>query len=312
MKSINIFLNQKEVLNINNGLIQDSEGGIYNSSFFLKDDKKYVISRVEKNNELERHDRHTQHKPVIFSLSDDFVIQSHNDYKFIYDGDINEKLIQHGIERSGYQNYRIEDYRIFEWNNELWTNHNLNLAFTRPVISKINLEKNQLEHKKIKVFRLLNGIEKNWLFFEHNSKLKFIYSIYPFVIMSSEDGYEFHKEIYSKIEINKNIFWSGSTNPVLLDNNTFMFFVHYRDENKIYCHHLMLMDRETLQPILISENPVFREEDNGGIKSNVLYLMSHTRISNEDWIFSFGVGDYNTKLILIKHGDILKEISKND
>ena len=57
---------------------------------------------------------------------------------------------------------------------------------------------------------------------------------------------------------------------------------------------------------------MFREEDNGGIKSNVLYLMSHTRINDEDWIFSFGVGDFNSKLILIKHGDILKEISKND
>lgn len=312
MRSINIYLNQKEVLNIKNGLIKDSEGGIYNSSFFIKDDINYLISRVEKNNELERHERHTQHKPVIFKLSDDFSIESHKDYEFIYDGDINEKLIENQIERNGYQKYRIEDYRVFEWNNEIWTNHNLNLALTRPIISKINLQENKLEHKKIKVFRILNGIEKNWLFFQHNSKLKFIYSIYPFVVMSSDDGYEFHKEIYSKILIDKNVFWSGSTNPVLFDDKSYIFFAHYRDSKKVYCHHLILMDRETLTPILISKNPVFREEDNGGIKSNVLYLMSHTRINKQDWIFSFGVGDYNTKLVLIKHENILKEISKND
>ena len=92
------------------------------------------------------------------------------------------------------------------------------------------------------------------------------------------------------------------------DDKNYIFFVHYRDENKVYCHHLVLIDKETLEPILISENPIFREEETEGYKNGVLYLMSHTRINDSDWIFSFGFGDYNTKLIKIKHEELINQI----
>lgn len=308
MKSINIELEQEELLFIKGGLIENSEGGIYNSSYFELNKKKYLISRVEKNNELDRKERHTQHRPVIFLLNDDFTINSSIDLDFIYDGDIDSRLEELGVQLSGYQNYRIEDYRVFSWNNELWSNHILNVGRTRPVLSKINFESNKLEHKKIKVCRLLNNVEKNWLFFEHKSKLKFIYSINPFVVMSSADGYEFQKELIIKLPLDKKHFWSGSTNPVSFDDKNYIFFVHYRDENKVYCHHLVLIDKETLEPILISENPIFREEETEGYKNGVLYLMSHTRINDSNWIFSFGFGDYNTKLIKIKHEELINQI----
>lgn len=308
MRLIRIYLDQKEILSVEKGFVKDSDGGIYNSSYFEIDQKKYLISRVEKNDEHDRKIKHTQHRPVVFELNEDFTIKSDLDLVYQYDGDIDERLEELGVDLHGYQKYRIEDYRVFTWNNELWSNHILNLGRTRPVISKINLQSKQLEHKKIKVFKLLQSVEKNWLFFEHNSKLKFIYSISPFIIMSSDDGYEFHKELIQKIPLHKKYFWSGSTNPVSFDDNTYMFFVHYRDESKVYCHHLILMDKKTLLPILISENPVFRKEETQGVKNGVFYLMSHTKVNDTEWVFSFGEGDFNTKLILIKHEDILNQI----
>lgn len=310
MKLIKVNLNQEVILLIENGLLKDSDGGIYNSSFFQSNDSNYLISRVEKNNELDRKLKHTAHRPVLFKLDDYFNIQSAKNIQFKYDGDLEE--ITNNCYLNGYQKYRIEDFRVFKWNNELWCNHNFSVEKVRPIISKINIGNSILEHKKIKVNFMLNRVEKNWLFFEHENKLKFIYSINPLRIFSSEDGYEFEREIKIKTNLNKKYFWSGSTNPVEFDENHLMLFVHYRDEKKVYCNHLILLDKKTLEPTLMSENPIFREDKNKGIKPNVLYLMSHTRVNNEEWIFSFGEGDMNTKIIKIKHENLVEQLFKND
>lgn len=310
MKSIKINLNQEVLLVIENGLLKDSDGGIYNSSFFKVDNSKYLISRVEKNNELDRKLKHTEHRPVLFKIDDTYNVKSAKNLQFIYDGDLNELTKEHNLD--GFQKYRIEDFRVFSWNNQLWCNHNFSVHKVRPVISRINIEKSTLEHKKIKVKYLLNRVEKNWLFFEHENKIKFIYSINPLRIFSSEDGYEFKRELKIKTNLDKKYFWSGSTNPVDFDENHLMFFAHYRDEKKVYCNHLILLCKKTLEPILISENPIFREDKNKGIKPNVLYLMSHTKVNSEDWIFSFGEGDMNTRIIKIKHKNFLEQLFEND
>jgi predicted GH43/DUF377 family glycosyl hydrolase len=310
MKLIRIDVEQEEILFIKNGIVENSQGGIYNSSYFELNGNKYIISRVEKNNELERNEKHTQHRPVIFELNDDFTIKQNIDLAFKYDGDINEQLTELKVKLNGFQNYRTEDYRVFKWNNELWSNHTLIIGKIRPVISKINLQTNQLEHKKIKVFRLLNRVEKNWLFFEHKSKLKFIYSINPFIIMSSDNGYDFKKESFKRIKfLDKKYYLSGSTNPVTYDDENYIFFIHYRDEYKVYCHHLVLMNKETLEPIFISENPIFRQAETKGIKNGVLYLVSHIKTTNGDWIFSFGEGDLYTKIVRIKHEELSNQLT---
>lgn len=310
MKLIKVNLNQEVILLIENGLLKDSDGGIYNSSFFKSNDNNYLISRVEKNNELDRKLKHTAHRPVLFKLDDYFNIKSAKNIQFKYDGDLEE--ITNNCYLNGYKKYRIEDFRVFKWNNELWCNHNFSVEKVRPIISKINLGNSILEHKKIKVNFMLNRVEKNWLFFEHENKLKFIYSINPLRIFSSEDGYEFEREKKIKTNLDKKYFWSGSTNPVEFDENHLMLFAHYRDEKKVYCNHLLLLDKKTLEPTLRSENPIFREDKNKGIKPNVLYLMSHTRVNNEEWIFSFGEGDMNTKIIKIKHENLVEQLFKND
>lgn len=276
--------------------IENSRGGIYNSSIFQYQNYFYVIGRCESIPESERSEQTLkEHCAILFKLDSNFKIISYKKLKFL----------------THYLKYRIEDFRVFSFRGKIYVNHTFIKIFpnkkTTQVISELNLEQGTLQPIEIKLDFEVQDIEKNWLFFEHHGKLKLIYSLSPFILLSSDDGIHFTTEKREiGIKSDGGFFLSGSTNPIELDNYNYLAFYHYRDSERKYHHVPFFLDKKTLTIAsrCKSNTPLFSGGNAKGDRKNVIYLMSH--IKNEDEIiFSFGEGDSVTTLLKMKTNDIL-------
>jgi len=143
--------------------------------------------------------------------------------------------------------------------------------------------------------------EKNWLFFEHNDSLFFIYSTTPkFIIYKCID---LEKLIFEKIKetennfdkllpinqlyFSKNISTGGSTNPIWIEEkNQWVYLIHTKlYDEKRYNHYLVYLDVH-LDIVKVSDKPTFSNY------INFDYFFISTMIRNgDDIIISGGVSD---------------------
>jgi len=288
------------VINSENLNIPDSSGGIYNSSIFEYDGYYYIIGRCESIPEDYRSGFiFEKHSPILFKIDKYFNIVKYSKLEFV-------------SPVKGPK--RIEDFRVFKYNQNIYVNHVVLTTHphrkTLQTISKLDIDNNRLINLEINLDIQVNDIEKNWLFFQHNSSIKMIYSISPLIILTSEEDFNFRLE---KNEINKQIenefFISGSTNPISINDEYYLSFYHYRDEEKIYHQVPYLISKEDLTFKNISDVPIFSGGDAMGIRKNVLYLMSHIKYG-DDLLLSFGEGDSVTTIKKIKINYLLKNEKK--
>jgi hypothetical protein len=162
------------------------------------------------------------------------------DFKYLYPENYNIKYIG------------IEDIRLFNCNNEIYfigSSYNIKLDKIQIVSNKYNLYDDNYNPLFITPnFKTNFNWEKNWVFFENNSKPLIIYKWYPIYIC--EINYEIQKlnliKTIEKIPIIFNNF-RGSTNGVNY-NNKIWFIVHQQNnignDMKNYVHNFVVFDNK--------------------------------------------------------------------
>ena len=155
--------------------------------------------------------------------------------------------------------------------------------------------------------------EKNWLFFEKDAELYFIYSTNPRYILykcSNFQNLEFTKVIDIDFPINKDVpndekyFTSyvgsdvkistgGSCNPIYIaEKNIYFYLIHTKLYNaRSYNHYGVILNKD-LMPIELYSNPIFNYQF---IKHELFFIMSMLE-TDTHLIFSGGIND-NTNFV---------------
>lgn len=276
----------------------DSLGGIYNPGYIKFNNKEYILPRVEKFTENERGQnslwRKTSSIPYLIEIDNEFNIKEINKLKLI-----------------GFSEKRIEDFRIFEYKNELYTNHILvDDDSIYPVISKIDIKNNKLHFiGKIKLPIEIKNVEKNWTFISINDELFLIYNISPmeiFKVNLDNLTSELYKNIDSNIEWSIKGYVSASTNPIKINEDSYVMGFHTRDKNLIY-HQGFLEFDSNFNIINYSKQPVISSGDYQTINPKVIYTMSLKLNEKDKEIQCFcGDGDSKTTVITYKIKELFR------
>lgn len=297
-KFLDITVTEKLLLE-GSQLGDDSKGGIYNPGVVYKDNKIYVLPRVEKFTERERGHNgmviNTSSIPYILTYDSNFNLLNLNKYS------IDER----------YVNKRIEDFRLFEHNNLIYSNHILLENKISPVISLVDIDNKQLQFiSKLDLDFQTRNVEKNWVFFSMNNDLYMIYSIEPWIVLKVDLKNNKAETIVNKsYDLKWSIegYLSISTNPIKIHDNLWLMGIHTRDRNLIYYQGFLIFNNE-FEILKISKTPILsggvRTTEDFRINDKVMYTSSIINIKNKIYLFS-GEGDYNTVYHEIDILDIL-------
>lgn len=198
---------------------------------------------------------------------------------------------------------KFEDYRIFSFKGkDFYSVSYIDINFNTKV-SILDENFNYLGDVKL-LDRELNKAwdkiwEKNWLFFEKDDLLYFIYSTTPnYVLYICKDFNNLEFETF--ININwpfdgpkDNLYFGdvvstgGSTNPIYLkDKNLFLYLIHTKIyQERKYDHYFVLLD-ENLKPIKFCERPVISKHI-----SEPLCFVSSLILEDDYFVFSGGISD---------------------
>lgn len=226
---------------------------------------------------------------------------------------------------------RSEDWRLFTYKGETWTNFTtyffLNDGWPQKDV-KARTCLGKLDGDRIRFINEMSipectDEEKNWVFFEHEGKLKFIYSIEPWRIFTCDDNGEIQGEFKHDLSIKREVpkFLANSTNPVLVNTQThgecYMLLYHYfidplanagGTRNRIYYQFILFFDKNTLMPLSHTYRPVLMGGLNTqGRHDNVLYASGAFQCGEDICVLS-GEGDYYSRYDLL---DLNKIETKN-
>jgi hypothetical protein len=290
---------------LSSGDIQNSLGGIYNPGSILIDKKIYLLARVE---------------PDYGAYSGEVIkyfTTSQHPTMFVYD-EIYEKYIDFfELEKEGYPGIsRIEDFRIFKYKGEIYSNHTIVIPFEDSIETKSTISKIDIYNKKIIFDNIPNILEKkryekNWVYFSDNDDLYMIYNISPWIIFKKSIDNDWVKII----DVNLNLKWfndkylSNSINPIDFFDY-YLHIFHTKDDNYIYSQGFILISKKTLLPEYYTDNYVFIGGHCKGKNNGVFYIMSCVEDRNGDLLIVYGEGDSNTRVIKYdKH--VLYDFIKN-
>lgn len=223
----------------------------YNPAIILKDNKMIglirtgsYISTCFENNKFNEKD--FKNSEMINILSQ--YLDSGSTYDLLLywelDNISNYKLIDNFkyINKYKGKNNGFQDCRLFNLNNKIWcyghyTGKLNDIFVVNPVIFNLN-EPNNIIYLKIEN---MGNREKNWMPFEYNNELYFIYSITPHIILKCDIKNGFcskiyetdnikNKIIYNHIKDLTNLKYIGSNVPPVLikinDNNYYLGIGH--------------------------------------------------------------------------------------
>ena len=212
--------------------------------------------------------------------------------------------------------HRVEDWRLFRWRDQLFTNHSVYTdggagLQCRPGISLIDLDRQELEYYgQLEPPFGASNEEKNWSVFAHGDTLFCVYSVFPWIVLEVDihrgttsvavDLIPFRCEWIHKDAP----FVANSTNPVLWDPDHYVMFIHDylrppspAQRNRIYMQYAMLVDRETLLPRSVIPTPLVIGGAERGRHSGVHYTMS--LVNRVDALCAFyGEADSHSGVIL--------------
>ena len=171
-------------------------------------------------------------------------------------------------------------------------------------------------------------MEKNWGFINKDDTIYIIKNLIPYTVLTLDHDtgkcteIEFiYKLVYficycfKYIPFLNNNKWSLSTNPILYNNDTYIAFIHkftVTDKKRLYCHHLILIDRETLLPKIILPDPIFNmmDVDISDKSKNYIHYISSIAIEDKELCIYFGESDINVGYSILNMEELDKEIKK--
>jgi WD40 repeat protein len=245
-----------------------------------------------------------------------------NDFKLIQE---NERTI------TNYNNVaKFEDYRFFTFKEKRYLSVSYIDEDFNTKVSILDDNYVFLGDVKIDMYNSVSWVgvkkiwEKNWLFFEKDNELYFIYSTMPnYVLYKCTDFNELKfekvidiewplkntissKEYYftSYIGSDVKISIGGSTNPIYIkDKNVYLYFVHTRDYGQQkYNHYAVLLDKD-LKPIKLLDEPVIKRFTKHGL----MFVSSVVETENY-LVFTGGVSDNSNFIWELSKDKIFKSI----
>lgn len=208
--------------------------------------------------------------------------------------------------RASHASSRLEDFRVFRYDGELFSNHvviskpagknghngklHLEAMETRIGISHLDLAQKRLDWRGyLSIDRPLAKIEKNWVMFADGEQLYLLYSFDPYILLSCDDWKELrfhtvHEAMATSALSRDGLPLRNSINPVNYDGNHWLHIVHKVHPDKRYAFWAVLIDKKTLLPAMISNRPLVRS--NASAPASTVYACS--AICEGDDLFVFG------------------------
>jgi hypothetical protein len=207
-------------------------------------------------------------------------------------------------------NWRAEDFRLFRYRDEVYSNHSLLSRCGAPAVTgrPVDLERVRCRVAFSRVdFRSLHLafqgypeldvpnrlIEKNWAVMTHGDRLFLSYSAEPFHLLELEDWDRLRFRTVTRTDPRFPFSCPGTTlrnslNPIDYDERHWLHVVHRVYPGKQYCFWALLIDKARRRPAFALARPLAR----GGepLPASILYLCSAIA-TGEVVRFFFGVND---------------------
>lgn len=229
------------------------------------------------------------------------LLEVHYDYEF-------QIKSQYEKEISNYPNIaKFEDYRWFIYKNNRYlcvsyidTDFNTKVSILDSnyrFLGDVNID----EYNKVSFIGPPKIWEKNWLFFEKNGDLFFIYSTSPRYIVykcNDFDNLEFikHIDIEWPLEYmvpNEELYFThkvstgGSTNPIYIkDKGIYLYFIHTKFYSERKYNHYAVILNENMIPIKLCTTPIFNK-----LLPYQYFFVSSVVESGDYLVFSGGILD---------------------
>ena len=295
-------------------------GGIYNPDIIYENGKKYIIARCEKNYDSYTGIYENYWKslinPMFFEIDDDYFVKSHGVFR----------MLNFPIR------VRYEDFRTFEHNGKIITNHNIttpnyeykggsnwtnmNISTKPGIIVSTGLSEVDIQCETISNIENIDlgisKLEKNWSFFTIENELHFIYSIDPFIVYKKVD-----KQYIKVIDKKYNYSWNSepdskmkyciSTNLKRLNNEYYILFFHTKVIGYKYTQGCILINNN-LEPVYMTKNPILESTEMRGKFPNVLYVFSVDVKDDEIDVF-YGESDTNCCVAIIDKVKLIENIT---
>jgi hypothetical protein len=206
---------------------------------------------------------------------------------------------------------RIEDFRLFSRNGEIYTNHAattlpgamppgdrptpLDRLVTRVAISRIDKERGELRFLGFpQIGRPLDRIEKNWGMFTHNDELYLLYSFAPYRLYRLVNWQTLAFEPVIEAKIPAPSFLAGmplrnSINPIDFDADHWLHVVHAVYPVKQYVFWGVLIRKKSLLPVAASRHPLIHGWHS--FPASVIYACSAAVREPKTLTFLAGIDD---------------------
>ena len=183
-----------------------------------------------------------------------------------------------GDETPGWRNARVEDFRLFRFRGESWSNCAITSGpphdppkgkpFAPDKLStKIGLARFDPAAARLTLLgtprldRPTRAVEKNWSMFEANGDLHMIYSFNPYRLLRATNwpSLEFTTVHERPLDLPPDTLPASlrnSVNPVEYDERHFLHVIHAVFPTKRYAFWAVLIDRATLLPVRVSARPL--------------------------------------------------------
>jgi predicted GH43/DUF377 family glycosyl hydrolase len=285
-------------------------GGLYNPGLAVRNGRIILAARAEDHDEHERNADLTKMANSVRPL----IIECDQDMKILdsYPLTLKNYPFDDGL-------FRLEDYRIFEMDGEMYVNHGLVLlprdlkgyrgSFgVLQTLSRIDLTARTMEFVGFpRTDRMVSPVEKNWVYLKNAAGLFLFYLFSPGYVVKklvSRETLEFKTIIDQNIPVPGCEFEyvSYSTNPVPYDDRHQLLFVHVRreTENKHYYQWAVLIDNVSLMPVKISRVPILKGGTARGVFPRCIYITGVLR-QGARWLLVFGEGDSYISYVHVGH-----------
>ena len=212
----------------------------------------------------------------------------------------------------------FEDFRVYRRDNRIWV-HGVQ-ANIEVLPDKITYWKTDQWHAELDVTRrVLTGFaypqvdvpladaEKNWCYFVRGADLFLLYSFSPFVLLRSAGRLRFETVIRQDLAPSLGELGGFSarlslgTNPMPYGEKHLFLMIHkfdVIDDERLYFHWAVLLDRETLRPRRISSVPLFVGGRARGILPGIVYVMAAFEVQDE-MFFSLCESDSHASFLTV-------------
>lgn len=183
-----------------------------------------------------------------------------------------------GDELAGWRGARVEDFRLFRFREEIWTNCAITSVTGRDpqknqplklgaLTTKVGLARFDPATARLtclgtpRLDRPTHTVEKNWAMFEADGGLHLIYSFNPYRLLRAANwpSLEFTTVHESELRLPTDTLppaLRNSINPVPYDEQYFLHIVHTVFPVKRYAFWAVLIDRATLLPVKVGARPL--------------------------------------------------------